>query len=74
MLHHCPDPGQPPSRHAPIAVAALDDNPLCAGAEGAGAFLVASGFSGLYWLVPAIGLNDFKSLTDAWVLLVEIKR
>ena len=40
----------------------------------AGAHLVAFGSDGMYWLVPAIGLSYFKSLTDAWVLLVEIKR
>lgn len=29
---------------------------------------------GYYWLIPGIVFSFIKSLTDAWVLLVEIKR
>jgi modulator of FtsH protease len=29
---------------------------------------------GLYWIVPAIIVSFIKSVTDAWVLLVEINR
>lgn len=39
-----------------------------------GIFLVLFGTSGLYWAVMAIFLSFIKSVYDAWVLLIEIKR
>jgi len=39
-----------------------------------GIFLVLFGTSGLYWTVIAIFLSFIKSVYDAWVLLIEIKR
>nr|WP_295933022.1 hypothetical protein [uncultured Dyadobacter sp.] len=40
----------------------------------AGIVLLKSGFGGLYWLVPGLLFSFLKSLTDAWILLVEIHR
>jgi modulator of FtsH protease len=40
----------------------------------AGAFIIAIGAAGSYFLVPAIILSFFKATLDAWVLLVEINR
>ena len=39
-----------------------------------GIFLILSRTSGLYWTVTAIFLSFIKSVYDAWVLLIEIKR
>lgn len=39
-----------------------------------GIFLILFGTSGLYWAVVAIFLSFIKSVYDAWVLLIEIKR
>jgi len=40
-----------------------------------GGFLISFQTSiGLYWIVPAIIVSFIKSVTDAWVLLVEINR
>jgi modulator of FtsH protease len=40
----------------------------------AGISILLFGFSGLYWLVPAILLSFVEAVIDAWVLLVEINR
>jgi len=40
----------------------------------AGLHLLFLGNAGLYWIVPAIFLSFIKSIFDAWVLLIEIKR
>ena len=39
-----------------------------------GIAVLANGSGGLYWTVPAIMLSFIKSVTEAWVLLVEINR
>jgi hypothetical protein len=39
-----------------------------------GIFVIRFGASGLYWTVMAIVLSFIKSVYDAWVLLIEIKR
>jgi hypothetical protein len=39
-----------------------------------GIVLLTSGFTGIYWLLPAIFFSFIKSVLDAWVLLVEINR
>ena len=40
----------------------------------AGIFLLCGSETGIYFLIPGITLSFFKSLLDAWVLLVEINR
>lgn len=40
----------------------------------AGLYIYFVGSAGLYWIVPAIILSFIKSVFDAWVLLIEIKR
>jgi hypothetical protein len=40
----------------------------------AGATLIAESGGGLYWLVPAIVMAYVAALTNAWVLLIEIRR
>jgi len=40
----------------------------------AGATLLAGAGGGLYWLVAAVALGYTGSLTNAWVLLIEIRR
>ncbi|MET0429584.1 MAG: hypothetical protein ABW026_13955 [Microvirga sp.] len=40
----------------------------------AGGTLVASDPAGLYWLAAGFVISLVKSVTDAWVLLVEINR
>ena len=40
----------------------------------AGLLISFQNSSGLYWIVPAIIVSFIKSVTDAWVLLVEINR
>lgn len=40
----------------------------------AGLCLLLIGDVGLYWIIPAITLSFIKSVFDAWVLLIEIKR
>ena len=40
----------------------------------AGALLFAGAGAGFYWLAAAIMLSTAKSVSDAWVLLVEINR
>jgi modulator of FtsH protease len=40
----------------------------------AGITLVAESGGGLYWLVPAVAIGYAASLTNAWVLLIEIRR
>jgi len=39
-----------------------------------GLSLMATVGGGLYWLVPAVMLGLVRAVTEAWVLLVEIKR
>lgn len=39
-----------------------------------GILILVIGESGVYWLVPSTILSFLKSMTDAWVLLVEINR
>ena len=39
-----------------------------------GLTLLCAGESGIYWLLPAFVFSFFKSLMDAWVLLIEINR
>ncbi len=39
-----------------------------------GVTLVAEGGGGLYWLVPMVVLGYTAALTNAWVLLIEIRR
>ena len=39
-----------------------------------GIMILNQGFSGIYYLIPGIFFSLIKSLTDAWVLLVEIHR
>jgi hypothetical protein len=40
----------------------------------AGAMILTSGPTGIYFLIPGIFISLIKALTDAWVLLVEIHR
>jgi modulator of FtsH protease len=40
----------------------------------AGIFLLCKSETGIYFLIPGITFSFFKSLMDAWVLLVEINR
>jgi modulator of FtsH protease len=40
----------------------------------AGILLLSGSETGIYFLIPGITLSFFKSLLDAWVLLVEINR
>jgi len=40
----------------------------------AGISVLADGGGGLYWLVPAVVLGFAGSITNAWILLVEIHR
>lgn len=40
----------------------------------AGVLLLTGGVAALYWLAAAMILSIVKSMTDAWVLLVEINR
>jgi len=40
----------------------------------AGVMILRSGSNGMYWLVPGVIFSFFKSVSDAWVLLVEINR
>ena len=39
-----------------------------------GLVILSIGNMGLYWIVPAIIFSFIKSISDAWVLLVEINR
>lgn len=39
-----------------------------------GLWILLYGFSGIYWLVPAMILSFVLAIMDAWVLLVEINR
>lgn len=45
---------------------------LCYVAAGISTYLF--GFSGLYWLIPAILLSFIEVILDSWVLLVEVNR
>ena len=40
----------------------------------AGVLLIEIGWTGMYWVVPAIFLSFLKTMYDAWVLLIEINR
>jgi L-asparagine transporter-like permease len=40
----------------------------------AGLHILFFGSTGFYWMVPAMLLSFIKSVFDAWVLLIEIKR
>jgi hypothetical protein len=40
----------------------------------AGLHIFLWGSAGLFWMVPAMMLSFIKSVFDAWVLLIEIKR
>jgi hypothetical protein len=39
-----------------------------------GITILCEGYTGLYWLVPGVVFSFIKTVTDAWVLLVEIHR
>ncbi|MFT3701528.1 MAG: hypothetical protein QM802_04125 [Agriterribacter sp.] len=39
-----------------------------------GIIISARGDAGIYWIIPGFILSFFKSIMDAWVLLVEIHR
>lgn len=39
-----------------------------------GIVTLCTGYSGIYWLIPAIVFSFSKAVLDAWVLLVEIHR
>lgn len=63
--------GEPLSwRITPLAVISLGSLPLVA----AGTSVLAGGGGGLYWLVPEVILGFIGSITNAWILLVEIHR
>ena len=40
----------------------------------AGGLLLAIGWPGLYWIVPAIVGSFIKAIYDAWILVIEINR
>lgn len=64
-------PDQPAYRHyVPAVVLAAFGLPIVAGAL---SLLVSAG-GGLYWFVPAVTLGFIGSVTNAWVLLIEILR
>ncbi len=54
----------------PLAIVSLGILPMVA----AGISVLARGGGGLYWLVPEIILGFLGSITNAWILLVEIHR
>ena len=54
----------------PLAVVSLGSLPMVA----AGISVLAGGGGGLYWLVPEVVLGFIGSITNTWILLVEIHR
>jgi len=65
------NPGEPVSwLITPLAVVSLGSLPMVA----AGISLLAGGGGGLYWLVAEVLLGFIGSITNAWILLVEIHR
>jgi modulator of FtsH protease len=39
-----------------------------------GSLVIATGWAGMYWIVPAILLSFIKTVYDAWILIIEINR